>query len=298
MMRVLIGILVVAIVMAGGWLTSDLLHRTPAGQRLVARAWDGIVTLAERVGILERSADADDRAREEQLRTVSASEPVSEAEIEREVNLIRFQFADAEAFTRTMNLAGLTEEKLRVTVAEHLRARSWIEKRIGPALAVAEPEVRQFYEVNRTAFAQPQRFRARHIFLAAPEESPPEVIAAKQSDIQGLAIRVLAHEDFTQLAAQASEDEATKFRGGDLGYFSAARMPEAFIAEIQKLQVGELSPPFRSPVGFHIVQLTDSKAPHELSLQEAGVEIALELKNAKRAAAVAALAETLTAPAR
>ncbi|MGZ5003808.1 MAG: peptidylprolyl isomerase, partial [Chthoniobacterales bacterium] len=144
-------------------------------------------------------------------------------------------------------------------------------------------------------FAQPQRFRVSHIFLAAPEGYPEEVLAAKQSAIQGLSVRILAGEKFDDLEREASEDEATKSKGGDLGYFSAWRMPREFMAELEKMQVDEISAPIRSHLGFHLVRLTDVKPPREMSFEETQREIALLIKNEKRAGAVARLSEELNA---
>jgi foldase protein PrsA len=95
--------------------------------------------------------------------------------------------------------------------------------------------------------------------------------------------------------AEFSEDEASKRDGGDLGYFSEARVPSEFMAEIKKLHVGETSKPFRSHLGFHIAQLTEIKPAHALNFEETRGEIMSALANERRATSVAQIAREISA---
>ncbi|MFN2508995.1 MAG: peptidylprolyl isomerase [Chthoniobacterales bacterium] len=227
------------------------------------------------------------------LANLSRDEPIVPEELERELASLRNQFGNEEQFQKVLLSSGLKEKLLREELSQHLRDRGWIEKQIAPQLAVTEEECREFYEANRAKFAQPPRYRASHIFLAAPDGTAPEVIAAKQSAIQGLSVRILAGETLPALAAEASEDEATKFNGGDLGIFAAVRMAPEFVAEVEKLGLGTISPPIRSHLGFHIVELTGATPAHEMTFEETRPEIAVHLANKKRETAVETLLRRL-----
>ncbi len=110
---------------------------------------------------------------------------------------------------------------------------------------------------------------------------------AKRSVAQALSIRLLAGEKFEDLAAEASEDENTKNRGGDLGWFSAARMPPDFMAHVEKLALSERSGPSQTHLGFHILELTDTKPARDLTFEESREEISRHLANEKRAGRIA-----------
>jgi parvulin-like peptidyl-prolyl isomerase len=112
--------------------------------------------------------------------------------------------------------------------------------------------------------------------------------------IDALAVRLSRGETLAQLAAEASEDEGTKSRGGDLGFFSSARMPADFFEEVGKLAVGRRSNPFRSHLGFHIVELTEIKPARGLGFEEARAEILLTLANERRALIAKRLADMLS----
>lgn len=280
-----------------GLVASEAIYRSPFGRKKVERLsrWSRELVASYGVGLHGNNEGLEEVLIAKNLRAVSCDEMIGEEEIDRERDRLRAQFGDEQAFEQALESSELTGKLLREELAEHFRASAWTEKQIAPVNVVTEAEARAFYDAKRDQFVQPQRFRASHIYLAAPEGTPPEVIAAKQSAIQGLAVRLLAGESLAQLAAEASEDEATKSRNGDLGYFSAARMPPEFIAEVEKLRLGEMSSPIRSLLGFHIIQLTDVKPPRKLSYQEARPEIQLLLGNETRAAAVARVRQQLSA---
>lgn len=219
-------------------------------------------------------------------RRLPRRELVKGADVERELSLLQDQFGEPEAFRAALAESDANDSSLRAAITDHLEIRGWIEERIAPQLRVTTEECRQLYESRRANYRQPKRYRARHLFVAAPDGAAPEVIAEKRGVAEGLAVRVLAGESLADLAAEASEDEATKFRGGDLGYFSVWRMPPEFMAELAKLAIGQLSPPFRSHLGFHIVELTEVKLENELTFEQARPEIVARIANEKRATAV------------
>src|SRR5437016_11321025 len=64
-----------------------------------------------------------------------------------------------------------------------------------------------------TLFPYTTLFRsASHIFLAAPVDTPPEIVESKREPIDALAARLARGETLAQVAPEASEDEATKSR--------------------------------------------------------------------------------------
>src|SRR6185436_11859284 len=70
--------------------------------------------------------------------------------------------------------------------------------------------------------------------------------------------RVMAGEDFGDLAAEFSEDAATAKNGGRLGILKRGELAADIEKAILRLSPGEHSAPFRSEVGYHLFEL-DSK---------------------------------------
>ena len=218
---------------------------------------------------------------------------VAPPEIDRELDLLRWQLGDSNEWRSALRRSGLSARALRKMLCDDLRADRWIRHRIDPQINATPDECRAFYDAHPESFSLPERFRASHLFLAAPPETPPEIVDQKRARIETLAQRLAAGEDFFELVARESEDEETKARGGDLGFFSAARMPPEFFAAVKQTPLGRVGPPIRTRLGFHIVQLTESKPARQLSFDEAESEISLRIANQKRQTAGLNLAAEL-----
>jgi parvulin-like peptidyl-prolyl isomerase len=302
MKKVLLAGLMACVVMAG-LVASELLFRWPVIRDLAGRlsGRGHLVAVANGKGIYESDlrgvpeVTASDLAVAENLRRAAVTELIDSARVDRELELLKAQFGSDQAFDEALRASGLSISSLREEIAAQLRGRQWLEKRIAPVLKITDQECRQFYQTHQDLFAQPLRFRASHLLLAAHAETPAEVVEEKERAIAELAKRLTKGESLSQLAAEASEDEATKNRGGDLGLFSEARMAPEFMAEIRKLTVSKVSKPFRSHLGFHIAQVTDNKAARLLSFEEARPEISWAIANQRRALQVDRLAQELSA---
>ncbi len=224
---------------------------------------------------------------EEKLNRAAASEPIDPASVTRETQLLRDQFRDEKSWQKSLAGAGLSGRTIGREVASNLRDRACLEKQIANRIRPSESEVQRYYAADEAAFQEPLRLRASHLFLAAPEGYPDDVIARQRALIEQLAKRIGNGESFPVLVTEFSEDEATRTRDGDLGYFAETRMLPTVFAAAKLLQPGQVSPPVRSRLGFHLIRLTEVRPARQLSLEEARPEIEEQFKNRERANAVA-----------
>ncbi len=97
-----------------------------------------------------------------------------------------------------------------------------------------------------------EQIHARHI-LMRPNEVQDD--ATTKQRLSALRDRVLAGEDFGALASVTSEDPGSASRGGDLGWSSPGTFDPAFEDALASLKENEISEPFRTQYGWHIVQL-------------------------------------------
>ncbi len=293
--------ILIAVACMAGVICSELLCRENVFRNAAGHLFGRgrLIAIAGGKGLYEKDLEGEDvftrseLVGEEKLHGLARSEWTDATRVDRELSLLRAQFGGENTFVRSLRSSGLSLSSLREKIADQLRSLQWIEKQIAVETKATEQECRNFYSAHRDLFTQPVRFRASHLFLAAPAETPPEVVESKQKAIQALALRLSHGENWPLLVAEASEDEATKSRGGDLGFFSSTRMASAFSAEVEKLHAGQTSKPFRSHLGFHIVQLTEIKAARLLGFEETRGEITLAIANGRRALIAKELAETL-----
>ncbi len=97
---------------------------------------------------------------------------------------------------------------------------------------------------------------ARHILIKNREGKAGEKIPAQ---LQELRKRILAGADFADLAKRYSEDTGSAVEGGDLGWNAVGAFVPEFEEALAKLKKGEISEPFPSRFGWHIIQLLDRR---------------------------------------
>lgn len=100
---------------------------------------------------------------------------------------------------------------------------------------------------------------ARHILV-----SPTQVLSRDDAKrrIEGILQRINAGDDFANLARANSDDKAAAAEGGNLGWVSPGMMVPTFEEEMNKLKPGEISKPFLTQFGWHIVQVM-SRRKHD-----------------------------------
>ncbi|HEX6549925.1 MAG TPA: peptidylprolyl isomerase, partial [Gammaproteobacteria bacterium] len=92
----------------------------------------------------------------------------------------------------------------------------------------------------------------RHILLKTSALMTDEQAKAKLEELRK---QILAGADFAKLAAQYSDDSGSANNGGDLGWVDPGSTVPVFEKEMNKLQVGQISEPFKSQYGWHIAQV-------------------------------------------
>jgi len=96
--------------------------------------------------------------------------------------------------------------------------------------------------------------RARHILIREQGDSDQP-----RRRLAELRRRINDGESFEVLARRHSEDEDSASRGGDLGWFGPGEMTPAFQDVVSTLEPGQVSEPFRTPFGWHIVEVLDRR---------------------------------------
>ena len=96
----------------------------------------------------------------------------------------------------------------------------------------------------------------RHILV-----QPSEIRSEKQTkDLMNEIFQKLVDgEDFKQLARQHSEDPGSKMEGGELGWSAPDTFDPAFEGVMNSADIGEVSTPFQSSFGWHILEVLDRR---------------------------------------
>lgn len=148
--------------------------------------------------------------------------------------------------------------ELREQIREQLVARE-MTSRITKDITVTPAEIKKFYNKipeDSLPFYSSDVEVAQIVRVAKVSSAQEQEAIARLHDIRD---RILNGENFRELAQKYSEDPSAQYNGGELGYVGRGAMVPQFEAQAFKLKVGEISQPFKSPFGFHIMQLLDRR---------------------------------------
>lgn len=104
--------------------------------------------------------------------------------------------------------------------------------------------------------------RARHLVVATREE------------VEAARTRILSGEAFESVATEVSLDTNSGSNGGDLGYFAADMREYGIVRAAFSTPTGEISPPFETESGWHIVKVEDRRVAARPSFEAMKPEIA------------------------
>lgn len=150
------------------------------------------------------------------------------------------------------------QEELRDQIREQLLGRE-MQTRITKGINITPSEVKRFYNKipkDSLPFYSSDVEVAQIVRVAKVSESQKEEARKRLNDIRA---QIVAGADFTEMAKKYSEEPAAQYTGGDLGWVGRGAMVAQFEAMAFKLKKGEISAPFETPFGFHIMQLVDRR---------------------------------------
>ncbi|NEX94582.1 peptidylprolyl isomerase, partial [Caulobacter sp. 17J65-9] len=127
--------------------------------------------------------------------------------------------------------------------------------------AINENAVRALYEEQRRLAKQSEEIRARLILLKS------------QAEAEAVGNLLANGASFEALAMERSIDQATRFNGGDLGYFTTDVMPDAYAVALKTAKAGETVGPFQTEGGWAILRVEDRRQEEPLSIEDARPQI-------------------------
>ncbi len=152
-------------------------------------------------------------------------------------------------------------------------------KALEQGVTLNEADVRAYYDQNAARLSGSEERRASHILLTVP----PGASAADKAAVKARADTLLAQirqapDTFVELAKANSQDPGSAVNGGDLDFFSRGAMVKPFEDAVFALKKGEVSEPVETEFGFHLIKLTDIKAPKTKPFEEMRAQIEADLK--------------------
>jgi len=201
---------------------------------------------------------------EARQRELEVPEEEITAAVDQAIDRNKQQLGSERLFQLQLEREGLTEEELRRRFAEEARreilAARLVQRELGDQVQVTPEDVRAYYDEHRAELPQQeQAVRLQRIVLLVEPDSL--TLARTRELAAGVADRIRAGEiTFAQAALRYSDDPNGK-DGGDLHRIQRGDLSEqlgaAFEAAAFDLEVGEISPPILTPLGFHLLRVSE-----------------------------------------
>ena len=163
------------------------------------------------------------------------------------------------------------------------------------AVSVNEQDLKTYYEQNLQRLSSQEERRASHILITAAKDAPDAEKKAARAKAEDLLKAVKAKPaSFAELARKNSQDPGSAVKGGDLDFFGRGAMVKAFEDAAFSMKKSDISDVVESEFGYHIIQVTDIKAPKAQSFESMRPSLEAELKKQQAQRKYAELAETFS----
>jgi parvulin-like peptidyl-prolyl isomerase len=181
-----------------------------------------------------------------------------------------------EQMRQAMEAQGITWDLYRQQVASDIERAMLVNREIGSRVNVIPEDVERYYQEHLSDYPVPEQVRIRHLFLFLPDYMTGEEVQAVQKQMEEIYQRILAGEDFATLADTYSQGPGAG-EGGDLGYFKKGSMTKEIEEVAFSLSAGEVSKPFRTGTGLHLIKVEEHHAADHRPLEEMEEEIRSKL---------------------
>jgi peptidyl-prolyl cis-trans isomerase SurA len=184
---------------------------------------------------------------------------VSESDIDSAIHDIKIKYnLTDETLAASLEKEGLTLEEYRKNLTEQILLSKVVSIEVKSNVFVSESDIEKYYESNREKYRDEERVKIRQIFFSRPKDDSAKV--KTESRARDVVSRARGGEDFSKLAGEVSEDMSGE-SGGDLGYIKRGDVVKEVEDVAFTLSPGEVSDPFWSAAGLHIIMVEELVKP-------------------------------------
>ncbi len=161
-------------------------------------------------------------------------------------------------FSEALAKDGVSMRKFRSDIRNEITIARLREREVDGRVNVSESEIDNFLTSQAANNENQDEFEISHILIRTPEEGATEDVQKAKAKVDTAVNELNTGKSFSKVSASFS-DAPNALEGGNLGWKSGAQMPALFLDALKTMQIGDISPPLRSPNGFHVLKLTNKR---------------------------------------
>jgi parvulin-like peptidyl-prolyl isomerase len=265
--------------------TKPALDHTYVVDRVVAIVNDTVILeselrarLAALVPDLQNITDPKERARRlDKLKTQMLDEMVNEELIVQAANEAKIEVEapevqaaldeikkqnklDDAGLAAALSEQGYTLSAYREDLRRQILRLRAVNQLVRPKVNITDEDVKAKYDEMARRSNAVSSVQLAHILIKVPGRATEQDLAMAKDKAATAVQRVKAGEDFAKVAADLSDDEATKNTGGQLGWFERGSVSPDWEAVIFSMAKGEVRGPVAGPQGLEVFYALDIKA--------------------------------------
>jgi peptidyl-prolyl cis-trans isomerase SurA len=217
---------------------------------------------------------------------------VNDDEVREAVDSIKKKYGMTDSvFTESLKKEGLTLEEYMNRLRDQILVGKVVNQQIRSKILITDAEAKRYLEENKALAADSgDEYRISQIFFLKRENGEGKTGAEEKA--AEVMKKLKEGESFAELAKTYSEDPSASV-GGDLGFIKKGQLMREFGEVAAKLKQGEVSQPFWSEKGLHIIKLEgirSGKTEHEI-MEEARKKLSEKIFEQRYASWIKSLRE-------
>ncbi|WP_111641032.1 peptidylprolyl isomerase [Marinimicrobium alkaliphilum] len=189
---------------------------------------------------------------------------VTDSQVDQAIqNILRNNQLTQEQLARELAQQGTSFEDFRRDIRRDLTVNQIQQAIVNSRIRVSEQDVNSFLASTDGRFATSPDYRLGHILIAVSGNADQDTVREAEQQARGIVEELREGADFGQMAMTYSNDQNTALSGGDLGWRKLGQLPELFSNAVEGLSVGQITEPFRSGAGFHILKNLEQRGGGE-----------------------------------
>ena len=163
-----------------------------------------------------------------------------------------------EEFPKILDKEGINYNDYRNELRQQITIEQLRQREVISRIAVSESELDNFLIFQKDQDRLNYEYDLSHILIPVSSRAGDGEINNKQDLINELYEEIIDGEDFDDVAVEFSKGQQA-LSGGRLGWLKGEQLPDVFVQVASELKNGELSLPFETSSGFHLIKLNAVK---------------------------------------
>ncbi|MCO1333463.1 peptidylprolyl isomerase [Microbulbifer sp. OS29] len=196
---------------------------------------------------------------------------VSESELDQAIARVQQNAGvSPEEFRQRLLADGMSMKSFRQQIRQELMIRRVEQGSVNRRIQITDQDIDNFLRSKEGEFWKSPEFELGHILIPVASSAPASDVTQAREKAEELAQQALGGADFRRLAIANSAGQ-NALAGGDLGWRKTVELPTLFADALADLKVGDITAPFRSDAGYHLLKIHAQKGASEQLVEQTKV---------------------------